>query len=123
MCWCWSEQARQRPSFQQILQVLKSESFTNLLAAAQLMDPIPKITAACTSIQSLPLLPTTPSDISPSFKKIMKLLHNDPSRASETVQVWYGTQNGRVEMLQFQSSVTTKKVNINMGTFIKRIET
>lgn len=111
MCWCWSEQPHQRPSFQQILEILKAESFTTLLASAQIMDPIKNITTACASTQLLPFAISSQSNISPSFKNIMKILHNTSSETSESgVQVWYGTRNGQCEMLQFQPSATSKKV-------------
>ena len=114
MCWCWSDLPQHRPNFSQILQVLRSETFTNLVASAQAMESNTQITAACLhNVIANPIKNSTQKAMCPSIARIMSVIHGKSSHENETaLQVWYGTENGRCEMMQFQPSGTIKKVHI-----------
>ena len=108
MCWCWSEHPMHRPTFTQILSILKADSFTNLLATAEVIRPSQlgiNVTAVC--VHAVTALETNfqgSAGISdPSLSTLMKTFKSG-------LQVFYGTNNGQCGMLQFQSTGTTEEV-------------
>lgn len=115
MCWCWSDLPQDRPNFTQILEALKSEAFTNLLAAAEVLDSKSgnQITAVCFNSVIAPMLKTSiRKELQlTSLSRLMSLVHGRSTRRGEpAMQVIYGTDKGHCEVLQFQSSGATRKV-------------
>lgn len=118
MCWCWSDLPQDRPDFSQILEVLRSESFTNLLAAAELFHcKSNQVTAMhINSVLAPRLKRTAQKDLElASLSWLMSLVQGksqSAQRRGETaVQVIYGTDKGRCEMVQFQNSGAVRKVS------------
>ena len=115
MCWCWSDLPHHRPNFTQILEALRSESFTNLLATAEVLGSKSghQITAACVNAVMAPKLKNAvQSDWHPSMSRLMSLVHGKSSRRGElAMQVIFGTEKGQCEVIQFQATGTTKKVH------------
>ena len=115
MCWCWSDLPQDRPDFTQILEALKSEAFTNLLASADVFNSKSgqQITASCVNSIITPKLkisePREPQLT--SLARLMSLVHGRATRRGEpAMQVIYGTDCGQCEVIQFQSSGAVRKV-------------
>jgi len=96
-----------RPTFTQILSVLKAESFTNLLTTAEVFQPSQpgvNITTACIDAVAASRINFQGSaGISdPSLSTLMKTF--------KSLQVFYGTNNGQCGKLQFRSTGTIEEV-------------
>lgn len=117
MCWCWSDLPQHRPNFTQILKILRNKSFTNLLATAEVQEPASTsrpITAACVTTVIAPKVKSiTSREVYPSMSRLMSLVQFKASdRGEPALQVFYGTENGHCEMMQFQSTGTLRKVHV-----------
>ena len=121
MCWCWSERPGHRPDFSTILDTLKSDMFSHLLASFPLLRAEEEVTTSCMrlcrtrrgstsaslSSNSTSLTHSTILDQSLSTLGISSLIYGKSGTlgGEETVtQVWYGTEFGKYGMIQFQNS-------------------
>ena len=127
MCWCWSDLPQHRPNFEQILSILKCDSFTSLLAATSLTRESNDITAAslhtiCTrrnsitnyhsrSVANSSIYAGGPMniDLSMTYSNVVSLMTGTVGEEL-TTQVWYGTESGACGVVQFQRGGTIKEV-------------
>ena len=140
MCWCWSEKPQHRPTFEEILQILKTKSFTRLLSAMPVSKLNNVVSAACIYVSSTaplanpqqfiygssatlhpssssssvssspsPSLPADPSGVA-AMADVATLLHSTVLGEETAVELWYGTQNGLVGMIQCNAHNITQKV-------------
>ncbi len=120
MCWCWSDKPQHRPTFDEILKIIKTDSFTHLLEATPISRDHDDITAACintslrsNSFSSFQTMSVgagmgTRSDTTLSYHSVMSMLStgNNSPREDTTIQVWYGTQHGKCGVVNFHKSTT-----------------
>lgn len=113
MCWCWSERSNHRPDFTKILHVLKSDTFTHLLASFSLLNVEEEVSGSCVRLYrqcrrsvTATLGHSTVVDQSLSSLGVMSLLNSKSSYMGEefATQVWYGTESGKFGMIQFNNS-------------------
>ena len=114
MCWCWSDLPHDRPNFTQIIQILRTESFTNLLATSEIMSSKKghQITAAyLNTILVAPLKDTAASEVCPSVHRLMSLVKSKSQKKGElAMQIVYGTESGDCEVVQYQATGVLRKV-------------
>lgn len=116
MCWCWSDLPQDRPNFTQIIQILRTESFTNLLATSKIMSSKKghQITASCqNTILVAPLNDTaaSESEVCPSMCRLMSLVKGKSQKKRElAMQIVYGTESGDCEVVQYQATGILRKV-------------
>ena len=128
MCWCWSDLPQDRPNFTQIIQTLKLESFTNLLAATEILSSKPghqQITASClNTVLTTPLKDTTASkEECSSLLRLMSLVKGKSRRKGElAMQLVCGTGNGECEVVQYQATGILKKVLSSGCPFVWLVE-
>ena len=129
MCWCWSDKPQHRPKFDEILKVVKTDSFTHLLEATPISRDNDDITAACINCSLKPNTMSmfhstsvesglgTRSDTTLSYHSVMSMLStgNTSPREDTTIQVWYGTEHGKCGVVNFHKS-TTNHVSIVVYT-------
>ena len=125
MCWCWSEKPQHRPDFQEILGVLRTDTFTHLLADTPVSKISDDVTAAC--IRKTKAAPRKRSSSSYQAKTCSSvqeslslnsllgsgatsLLHSTTMGEETVVEVWYGTQDGSLGLVQYQQSGTVTEV-------------
>ena len=120
MCWCWSDKPQHRPTFDEVLKIIKTDSFTHLLEATPVSRNHDEVTAACINSSckqsSLPIFQTmsvgpgmgTRSDTTLSYQSVMSMLSSSGGspRDDTTIQVWYGTLEGRCGVVNFHKSTT-----------------
>ena len=120
MCWCWSDKPQHRPTFNEVLKVIKTDSFTHLLEATPVSRDHGEITAACTSYSalqnSLSVVQSTSFSghgkgsrldkiISHSSVVTMLSSSSSSSLSNMTIQVWYGTKQGKCGVVNLHNSV------------------
>ena len=126
MCWCWSDKPQHRPSFNEVLHSLRTDTFTHLLAATPITKDSDEITAAAVrtsttarrlSASSLYSRSTCLDSTSVSASSsvaltgVMSLLSShSPYGEDIKVEVWYGTENGACGIAQFQKTGMTTEV-------------
>ena len=121
MCWCWSDRPRHRPDFNTVLDILKTDMFTHLLASFPLLSNEEEVTTSCvrlcrgrrlSQIGSL-LSHSTMMDQSVASLGVMSLVNGRTAAGgNETcTQVWYGTEFGKFGVIQFQSLGITHEVS------------
>ena len=122
-----------RPGFDQILQILKTDTFTHLLAATSITKDNNEITAASlhavavrrnsmssfysksnTSIMAM-ITQSVGSgmEMSASYTGVMSLIYGNATggQGEETAnQVWYGTDTGQCGIIKFEKSRTDREV-------------
>ena len=119
MCWCWSEKPTQRPNFPTILEILKQDDFTQLLASFPLIGNEEVITTSCVRLYRRRL--SNPNLLSHSMMVdqslasvgVMNLVYGNSSVSGNeefTTQVWYGTEFGKIGVFQFQRNGFTNDV-------------
>ena len=111
MCWCWSDKPQHRPTFRQILKIIKADSFTHLLEATPMTAGSRKnqVTAACLKsvISSTPqssIVRTLPSISDDGFT----MTYCTASKVLSPVEIWYGTRCGSCGVVCFHQSLTVK---------------
>jgi serine/threonine protein kinase len=123
MAWCWSDRPQHRPSFNQILSILRGETIYSLVGGI----PLPgeeEIHAACVKTISIPHWrhSTTSNLGGPTAggtgqgQSCLRLSSIIPHRACgigmETgVEVWYGTIRGNLNVVRYHST----------GTFVEAV--
>ena len=127
MCWCWSEKPHHRPDFQEILKVLRTDTFTHLLADTPVSKINDDIAAACirkskavqrkrsaSSYQAKGCCSLSQQDsLAPNsllFSGVTSLLHSSSMGEETAVEVWYGTYDGSLGLVQYQQSGTVTEV-------------
>ena len=111
MCWCWSEKPQHRPLFSEIKEIIKSSMFIQLLDATSLTTNKDTFTTACVHSYKQPntrarhpedsitsLLPSP----SPSIVSILAASTEEEG----ILQVWYGTEKGKLGFIQFLTAET-----------------
>ena len=120
MCWCWSDKPQHRPTFDEILKLIKTDSFSHLLEATPVTRDHDDITAACINCSSKPNTMSafhtmsvspgmgTRSDTTLSYHTVMSMLSTSSSSPQEdtNIQVWYGTEHGKCGVVNFHKSTT-----------------
>ena len=103
MCWCWSEKPHHRPTFQQVLSVLRSDSSTSLVGGTPVSKDNHDIHSACVKSVQIPVRRTSAygSSVlshanSSCCQRMSDLLPTSHSGVGmETaVEVWYATFSG-----------------------------
>lgn len=111
MCWCWSDNPQDRPTFSQILTILTTGgTFTQLLDSRKLTQEGESFTTACVHTVRQQLTRSRrkqedtekPSVASPSPSVLSVLAATDEDE-EETMSVFYGTCNGKLGTIQFLS--------------------
>ena len=124
MCWCWSEKPQCRPNFQEILEVVRTDTFNYLLAANPISKSNDEVRAACirtTKAASRKRSTSSNHGKSPSNSSlsqecsfpssgVMSLLHCTTLGEETAVEVWYGTEKGSLGLVQYQQSGTVIEV-------------
>ena len=110
MCWCWSDKPQHRPTFGQILKIIKADSFTHLLDATPVTASSRKnqVTAAClkSASSSPPKLSTltVPAINDDGFT----MTYSTASKVLSPIEIWYGTKCGSCGVVCFHQSLTVK---------------
>ena len=117
MCWCWSDKPQYRPTFNEILNIIKTDTFTHLLEATPISKDLNDVTAACitssvsrahslsTSMEgSMSVIPK--STYSTALQQLLLAGENSSSKGDVSVQVWYGTKEGKCGIVNFHKSIT-----------------
>lgn len=108
MCWCWSERPAFRPTFTQIKNIIKNDTFTHLIGSAALPNDDDVYTTV--SVQTYNLKNSSQgnendldsSSVAPS-PSVANLLAASIVQEHIT-RVWYGTKQGRLGYIKFPSS-------------------
>ena len=122
MAWCWSDRPRHRPSFEQILSVLRGETIYSLVGGLPLGD-VGEVHAAAVKTIAIPHRRhsstfSPPSSVSGGMgqgQSCLRLSSIIPARAcgigmGTGIEVWYGTIKGKLNMVRYHSTGTFVKV-------------
>ena len=121
MAWCWSDKPKHRPSFDQILSILRGETIYSLVGGLPLGD-MEEIHAACVTTISIPhrrhSCSFNPASVSCGVgqgQSCMRLSSIIPARpcgiGMETgIEVWYGNINGKLNVVRYHSAGTYNQV-------------
>ena len=125
MCWCWSEKPQHRPSFQEILKVLRNSAFTSMTSVVELnkhdvMAACYKLTGPHTSSpsSSSSSLVTSPRS---SVTSPLPLITSEPETTNSTtgllgadnsvLEVWFGNCDS-LSVLAYHSTGASIQVNV-----------
>ena len=107
MCWCWSDKPQHRPTFEQILKIVKKDSFTHLLEAVPVTSSRKNlVTSACVKFNSTSPQKGTASS-APSSDDL-EFQYGTTTKVLSPVEIWYGTKTGSCGKIRFQHPVTIK---------------
>lgn len=95
MCWCWSEKPQQRPTCEEVLTVMETDSFMHLVKATPVTTENNEFTAAC--INSL-----SQDDPKGTTRSLSSSAEHD------YVHVLYGTINGSCGVVIFDDEISVK---------------
>ena len=125
MAWCWSDRPKHRPTFDQILSILRGETLYSLVGGIPLGDET-EVHAACVKTIAIPhrrhSSTFNPSSSSSSAgggaglsQSCMRLSSIIPARTCgigmETgIEVWYGTVKGKLSAIRYHSTGTYVQV-------------
>ena len=115
MCWCWSDKPQHRPTFRQILQVIKADSFTHLLEATPMTAGSRKnqVTAACLKSVNISTPQSNTSRAVPAIREDgFTMTYSTASKVLSPTEVWYGTRCGSCGVICFHQSLTIKVCTI-----------
>jgi serine/threonine protein kinase len=120
MAWCWSDKPRHRPSFEQILSILRGETIYSLVGGLPLGD-VEEVHAAAVKTIAIPHRRhsstfSPPASVQGQGQSCLRLSSIIPARAcgigmGTGIEVWYGTIKGTLKMVRYHST----------GTFVKAI--
>lgn len=104
-----------RPDFTTILEVLKTDMFTHLLASFPLVGNEEQVTTSCIRLcssrrRSLPSGISCSVDTSSASVGLTSLFPSKSTVGGDDTQVWYGTDLGKYGVIQFQNSGITHEV-------------
>lgn len=111
MCWCWSDKPQHRPTFEQILKVIRSDSFTHLLEATPMTIGSKKNQVTTASLKSV--VSSTPQQSTtrtvPAIREDgFTMTYSTASKVLSPVEIWYGTRGGSCGVVCFHQSLTVK---------------
>ena len=104
MCWCWSEKPQHRPSFQEILKVLRNSTLVKLLSAFPATQSREVVTAAATKLS----FESSPQH-SPITEDTVDVLGNHGDFRAR-LEVWYGC-DGQLNVVEYLPTGVTMQVN------------
>ena len=107
MCWCWSDKPQHRPTFEQILDTVKRDSFTHLLEAipVTVSDKKNMVTAACITSSHHH---STTSLSSLSLTQNFNFPYSTVTKIISTVEIWFGTKIGSCGVIRFCHPLSIK---------------
>ena len=119
MCWCWSDRPQHRPTFCEIHSALDSAAFLHLLGVSRLFTDQDKFKTACTHVFQQQVKRNHLSEENAVRKResampsaaVVNLLSQVSADEGYTLQVWYGTERGKIGMVQFSSGETNCEVS------------
>ena len=118
MAWCWSDKPKHRPSFEQILSILRGESIYSLVGGLPL-GVVEEVHAAAVRTIAIPhrrhSTTFSPTLVSGQTQSCLRLSSIIPARVCgigmETgIEVWYGNIKGKLNMVRYHSTGTYVKV-------------
>ena len=117
MCWCWSDKPQHRPTFEQILKVIKTDSFTHLLEATPIMSSRKNpVTAACVNFSASQSQQSASNSEGPMIVDNSSFTYSTATKVLSPVEIWYGTHAGSSGVIQFHKSITIKVCMHNFKT-------
>ena len=119
MCWCWSDKPQHRPNVKEIIEILSTDTFTQLLSSSPVTQNNIEVTAACLRVTAVPRRRSSVISIgrrstSGSIGDISapySCLFGHSALGEETcATIWYGTEDGTLSMVQYQPNGTDTEV-------------